>query len=64
MSESILVDTLCTIYSVMLGFLWMIIQETYLLLVGTETPEKQKEKGTFIIKITEDSSIKIAVLDQ
>lgn len=58
MSESILVDTLCIIYSVMLGFLWMIIQETYLLLVGTETPEKQKEKGTFIIKILKIAQLK------
>lgn len=58
MSESIFVDTLCIIYSVMLGFLWMIIQETYLLLVGTETPEKQKEKGTFIIKILKIAQLK------
>lgn len=57
MSE-ILVDTLCIIYSVMLGFLWMIIQETYLLLVGTETPEKQKEKGTFIIQILKIAQLK------
>lgn len=58
MSESIKFDTLCIIYSVMLGFLWMIIQESYLLLVGTETPEKRKEKGTFIIKILQITQIK------
>lgn len=51
MSESTHFDTLCIIYSVMLGFLWMVIQETYLFLVGTETPEKKKEKGTHIVTL-------------
>lgn len=42
----------------MLGFLWMIIQESYFLIVGTETPEKRKEKGTFIIKLLQITQIK------